>query len=110
MSDEIYGAPARGWFTAGVAGESMLPTLRPGDLLVVRADRRIDAYAPGMLALVHFEARPGRIMVKRVQYRRDHGLWVRGDGRASDASESFGLAQPLGRVLARLWPRPRVFR
>lgn len=111
MSDEVYGAPARGWFVADVAGESMRPTLRPGDLLIVRATRDPGAYRRGQVALVHFDARPGRVMVKRVITSHPGGLWVRGDNpAASDASEKFGLAQPLGRVVARLWPRPAVLR
>lgn len=89
----------------------MVPTLRSGELLLVRAQRRCSAYAPEQLALVHFDARPGRIMVKRVQAVHPGGLWVAGDNvGASDASESFGLAHPLGRVLARIWPRPRLLR
>lgn len=111
MSDEVYGAPPRGWFIADVAGASMLPTLRAGDLLVVRAGRDPMAYRRGQLALVHFDARPGRVMVKRVQEARPGGLWVAGDNpSASDASEKFGLAHPLGRVAARLWPRPKLCR
>lgn len=109
MSSECFGAPATGWFTADVAGPSMLPGLRPSDLLLVRAQRRAAAYAVGQLALVHFDARPGRIMVKRVREVHPAGLWVTGDNSAaSDASERFGLAQPLGRVIARIWPKPRL--
>lgn len=111
VSDEVYGAPARGWFIADVAGASMLPTLRAGDLLVVRVQRAPAAYRRGQLALVHFEARPGLVMVKRVHEARPGGLWVAGDNlSASDASEKFGLAHPLGRVVARLWPRPSLLR
>lgn len=85
----------------------MLPTLHDGDLLLVRACRRTEGFRPGDLALVHFLARPGRIMVKRVVEVRPHGLWVRGDNSAeSDASEKYGLSEPLGRVVGRLWPRP----
>lgn len=111
VSDELAAVPSSGWYTAEVAGESMVPTLRPGDLLVVRAQRRVSGYAVGQLALVHFEARPGRVMVKRVRQVHPDGLWVTGDNPGgSDASERFGLAQPLGRVVGRVWPRPGLLR
>lgn len=89
----------------------MDPTLRSGDLLLVRGERSSGAYRAGDVALVHFLARPGMIMVKRVTAHRPDGLWVLGDNpAASDASPSYGVADPLGLVVARIWPRPALRR
>jgi nickel-type superoxide dismutase maturation protease len=91
-----------------VAGTSMLPTLRPGDFLLVRRGGRL---RPGDLAVLARPDRPGLLVVKRVAEVRPDGLWVHGDNpAASDDSRTFGVVpRPLvhGRVLLRYWPPRR---
>jgi nickel-type superoxide dismutase maturation protease len=93
-----------------VDGESMTPTLRPGDLLAVRAMRRTEPYV-GQLIVV----RRGEIeVVKRVSAVFDgHGLardeiWLTGDNAAASTdSRTLGPAartDVIGVVRARYAP------
>jgi nickel-type superoxide dismutase maturation protease len=91
-----------------VEGTSMLPTLAPGDrLLVVRA-RRLRV---GDLVAVDDPGRPGRLLVKRVAGDHRGHLELRGDNPvASIDSRTFGPVPPSavrGRVVRRYWPPER---
>ena len=89
-----------------VRGPSMSPTLSDGDIVLVglRARPR-----PGAVALVQWPQRPGQLSVKRVVGRHGDGWWVLGDNPdGSTDSRQLGTAQPIGLVLARLWPTPRT--
>lgn len=93
---------------AGVAGDSMTPTLYPGDfLLVVRTDRIV----PGDVVMAERPDRPGLLVVKRALAREAKGWWVEGDNPpCSDDSRIFGHVPDdhvLGRVLLRYWPPRR---
>jgi Peptidase S24-like len=95
---------------ARVHGGSMLPTLRPGDRLLVRYDGRPRA---GSLVLVRFPGRP--LAVKRLLRREPGGgWWVERDNPAEGVdSWSLGaVADPdlVAVVVCRLWPRPGRFR
>ena len=86
-----------GWFPVRVEGTSMLPTLRPGDFLAVRALR---AGEPGRGQLV--VVRLGELeIVKRViaapgeHALRANELWVEGDNAA--ASTDSRAAGPITR-------------
>jgi nickel-type superoxide dismutase maturation protease len=91
---------------ADVAGRSMLPTLRPGDVVVVRWRARVSA---GDVVVVRRPDRPGLNVVKRAARREAGGWWVLGDNPAeSDDSRVFGVvpdAAVVARVLARPWPQ-----
>ena len=103
------GAPplVSAWALARVAGPSMSPTVRHGDRLLVRRVRRSDAVAPGDVVLARFPTRPGLLVVKRVRRAVPGGHWVEGDNTfVTDDSRAFGPAVVVGRVVARLWPRP----
>ncbi|HSF26428.1 MAG TPA: nickel-type superoxide dismutase maturation protease [Actinomycetes bacterium] len=95
-----------------VAGASMLPTLHPGDWLVVRWGAHV---RPGDVVVARRPDRPGLLLVKRVVRREPGGWWLVGDNPgASDDSRLFGPVADdlvLGRVLGRYWPlgRRRVF-
>jgi nickel-type superoxide dismutase maturation protease len=94
------------WAVARVTGPSMSPTVRSGDRLLVRrvaaADVRI-----GDVVLARFPTRPDLLVVKRVRRAVDGGHWVEGDNPfVTDDSRAFGPAVVVGRVVARLWPRP----
>lgn len=85
-----------------VEGPSMLPTLHPGDCLLVRRPRRVRA---GALVVARFPARPDLLVVKRA-VRPDGDLWwVEGDNPAvTDDSRRYGPAEVVAVVLLRYWP------
>jgi nickel-type superoxide dismutase maturation protease len=104
---------ASGWATGRlrrveVVGESMRPTLEPGDRLFLARTRRVRA---GDLVAVRDPRHPGRTVVKRVAAVSPAGLTVLGDNPpASTDSRSFGTvaAHALrGRVVYRYHPAPR---
>jgi len=87
-----------------VEGPSMLPTLRPGDCLVVLAGARV---RPGHVVVARFPARPDLLVVKRVVRQVDGGWWVESDHPSvTDDSRRYGPAEVLSRVVLRYWPLP----
>ena len=95
-------------FAVLVTGPSMAPTLRHGDALLVRRGGR--AIRAGDLVVAVFRARPELVVVKRAVRATDGGWWVRGDNElVTDDSRAYGVADVLGRVLFRYWPRLRWF-
>ncbi len=99
---------SRGLSRVQVEGDSMLPTLVPGDRLVVVRRRRP---RPGDLVTVPDPRRPRRVMVKRVTEVTPEGVVVRGDNpHASTDSRLFGpVPAPSirGRVVYRYFPEHR---
>ena len=91
-----------------VAGESMRPTLHPGDRLVVVRGRRA---RPGDLVTVPDPRSPQRVVVKRVASLSGATVVVRGDNPdASTDSRTFGpvpAASIGGRVVYRYFPERR---
>lgn len=95
------------WVLARVSGPSMSPTVRHGDRLLVRRVIRGDRVRSGDVVLARFPARPDLLVVKRVVHPLPGGHWVQGDNPlVTDDSRAFGPAVVVGRVVARLWPRP----
>src|SRR4051795_4605183 len=95
------------WVLARVTGPSMSPTVRHGDRLLVRRVRRPDDVRIGDVVLARFPARPDLLVVKRVRRAVPGGHWVEGDNPlVADDSRAFGAAVVVGRVVARVWPRP----
>ena len=104
-----------GWLAARlfrrleVVGDSMRPTLEPGDRLVLRAGHR--RLVPGDLVALPDPRRPSRIVVKRVAAVESGGMRVLGDNAgASTDSRLFGPVAPeqvLGRVVYRYHPPHR---
>nr|WP_245927112.1 S24 family peptidase [Nocardioides silvaticus] len=94
-----------GW--ALVRGDSMRPTLAPGDRLLVRHGARPRA---GRVVVARFA--DGTVAVKRAADRRDDGWWVLSDNPAAGVDSRHRGAVPdgdvLAVVLARAWPRPRL--
>ena len=101
-------SPRRALFAVLVTGPSMAPTLRHGDALLVRRGGR--AVRPGDVVIATFRMRPDLLVVKRAVRPQDGGWWVRGDNDLiADDSRAYGVAEVLGRVVLRYWPRPRWF-
>jgi nickel-type superoxide dismutase maturation protease len=84
----------------------MLPTLRPGDRLLVA---RIGRPRPDDLVVFRDPRVPSRLLCKRVVSTDVNHIVVRGDNpEASTDSRVFGpvpLEWVVGRVLRRYWPR-----
>ena len=92
-------------FAVLVRGPSMSPTLRAGDALLVRRGGR--APRPGDVVVARFRSRPELLVVKRTVREVAGGWEVRGDNAlVTDDSRAFGVADVVGRVVARYWPRP----
>ena len=82
----------------------MAPTLRDHDVVLVRVRRSAHA---GEVVLVRWPARPGQLAVKRAVRRRGDGWHAEGDNAAgSTDSRELGVAEVVGVVRYRLWPRP----
>jgi Peptidase S24-like len=97
---------------ARVHGDSMRPTLAPGDRLLVRYGAPV---RPGRLVLTRFA--DGTLAVKRAAERRTTrrggaAWWVLSDDPAVGVDSRHRGPVPsddvLAVVLARLWPRPRL--
>ncbi len=92
---------------ARVTGPSMAPTVRSGDRLLVRRVSDPATVVPGDVVLARFPSRPDLLVVKRVRRAVPGGHWVEGDNAlVTDDSRAFGTAVVVGRVVARIWPRP----
>ncbi len=87
----------------------MVPTLRHGDMLLVRAGGR--AVRPGDVVVARFHARPGLLVVKRAVRPQGEGWWIEGDNEfATDDSRTYGVAEIVGRVVLCYWPHPRLIK
>ena len=90
-------------FAVLVRGPSMAPVLRSGDALLVRRGARVRA---GDLVVARFRARPELLVVKRAVRAQDGGWWIQGDNTlVEDDSRRYGVADVIGRVLIRYYPR-----
>ena len=91
-----------------VTGNSMRPTLEPGDRLVVRRRGRV---RPGDLVVVPDPREPARLIVKRAVAVSPAAVTLRGDNpSASTDSLAFGPVAPetvRGRVVYRYHPPHR---
>jgi nickel-type superoxide dismutase maturation protease len=91
-------------FAVLVQGPSMAPTLRTGDALVVRRTQRV---RKGDVVVARFRSQPGLLVVKRAVRAQDGGWWVQGDNEfVTDDSRAYGVADVIGRVAFRYWPKP----
>jgi phage repressor protein C with HTH and peptisase S24 domain len=90
------------WQRVEVSGPSMAPTLRHGDVLVVRYGARV---RPGDVVLARFRTLPERLVLKRAVRPTDGGWWLASDNRfAGGDSDSHGVAEVLARVTWRVRP------
>lgn len=93
----------------GVTGDSMRPTLEPGDRVLAVRVRRARA---GDLVVVRDPRRPERLLVKRAAVAGPDGVEVLGDNPpASTDSRVFGPVPAVwGRALYRYAPAARAGR
>lgn len=83
----------------------MVPALRSGDALVVRRGGR--PVRAGDIVVARFRSRPGLLVVKRAVRPQDGGWWIQGDNDLiRDDSRAYGVADVIGRVLIRYYPKP----
>jgi len=91
-----------------VNGVSMLPTLAPGDRLLIARKPRI---LPGDVVALRDPRDDGHLIVKRVASVQGDTLMVKGDNRAASTdSREFGpvsRADVVGSVVRRYGPRDR---
>jgi phage repressor protein C with HTH and peptisase S24 domain len=82
----------------------MVPTLRSGDALLVRRGARVRS---GDIVVARFRTRPDLLVVKRAVRPQDGGWWIQGDNTLiEDDSRRYGVADVIGRVLIRYYPKP----
>jgi len=82
----------------------MVPTLHSGDALLVRRGARV---REGDVVVARFRARPDLLVVKRAIREEGGGWWIQGDNSLiEDDSRRYGVADVIGRVLIRYYPRP----
>jgi phage repressor protein C with HTH and peptisase S24 domain len=87
----------------------MVPALRHGDAVLVRRGGR--PVRPGDVVVVRFRSRPELLAVKRAVRPQDGGWWVRGDNEfVTDDSRAYGVADVVGRVVLRYWPKFTLLR
>jgi phage repressor protein C with HTH and peptisase S24 domain len=78
------------WQLVRVDGPSMTPTLRPGDVLLVRHGATV---RPGSVVLATFRSRPALAVVKRAVRPDGTGWWLSSDNsRAGSDSRDLGVA------------------
>jgi hypothetical protein len=89
-----------GWQRVRVVGPSMTPTLRDGDLLLVRTGSPVRA---GDVVLAMFASLPDRYVVKRAAYPQGDGWWLTSDNSfAAGDSSVHGIGLVHGRAVLRL--------
>ena len=92
------------WQLVLVQGPSMVPTLRSGDALVVRRGAKVRT---GDIVVARFRTRPDLLVVKRAVRPQDGGWWIQGDNPLiTDDSRAYGVADVIGRVVIRYYPKP----
>lgn len=88
------------WQTVRVSGPSMVPTLRDGDVVVVRHGTPV---RPGHVVLARYRSMPDRFVLKRAVREVDGGWWLSSDNAAAGGdSAAHGVADVLARVTLRL--------
>lgn len=88
------------WQFVRVSGPSMVPTLKDGDLLLVRVGA---AAEPGDVVVARFRSMPDRLVVKRVRRLTDDGgvELVSDNSFAGGDSATHGIADVFARVVLR---------
>ncbi len=84
------------WQRIRVEGQSMTPTLLPGDLLLVRHRAPV---VNGAMVLATFRSRPDLLVIKRAVREQDGGwILISDNPRAGSDSRQYGVADVHARV------------
>jgi nickel-type superoxide dismutase maturation protease len=109
------------WRAVAVTGESMLPTLRPGDWLLVRLGASV---AVGDVVVARHPYEADVLTVKRIAFREGEGeggaggggWWLESDNQKAPGRQDswdWGAVPDdliVGRVALRYWPVTKVSR
>ncbi|MEO8888030.1 MAG: S24 family peptidase [Jatrophihabitantaceae bacterium] len=95
------------WQRVRVSGPSMVPTLRDGDVVLVRHGATV---RPGDVVLARFRTMPDRFVIKRAVRPDGDGWWLASDNAAAAGDSAVhGVADVLARARwrrrGRSWPR-----
>lgn len=97
-----------GYRMAVVSGLSMIPTLAPGERLLVRTD------GPIVIGDIVVFERESRFDIKRILRIEADGIFVQGDNDlVSTDSRTYGVIpheEVIGVATYRLWPKPGQIR
>jgi phage repressor protein C with HTH and peptisase S24 domain len=89
-----------------VAGPSMVPTLRSGDVVLVSCSADV---RPGDIVVARYRSMPGVLVVKRAACRRAGGWELASDNPSAGGDSSVhGVADVMGRAVLRWRRRGRV--
>lgn len=92
---------------AEVHGPSMVPTLQPGDRLLLQYGARV---RPGAVIVLRHPFQQDLLVVKRAVELRQGGWWVLGDNPYAGGDSTDYGAVPEELVLGRVWFRYRPLR
>jgi len=101
------------WRAVAVTGESMLPTLKPGDWLLVRLGTSV---AAGDVVVARHPYEADVLTVKRAGFRQDGGWWLESDNQKAPGRQDswdWGAVPDdliVGRVALRYWPVTKISR
>lgn len=86
----------------------MVPTLRDGDVVVMRLNGPVEV---GDVVVARYRAMADRLVVKRAVRPVDGGWWLASDNAAAGGDSAVhGVADVSGRVVVRLRGRSQVHR
>ena len=84
-----------------VQGDSMAPTFRDGDHILVKMFSSVELDLPLLsVVLIEREAQPGIFYVKRIQKAHSGAYWVEGDNRDPEIQERMSDSRTWGYVQA----------
>lgn len=84
---------------ARVSGNSMEPTFKDGDVLLVRIFKQTPVDIPLLtVVLIEREVQPGIFYIKRIQKSHGDAYWVEGDNRDPDIQERMSDSKSWGYI------------
>ena len=99
----IFGAlgASRSFKLVKVAGPSMMPTFRDGDVLLVRWFSQVESELPlGAVVVIERDEMPGVFVIKRIQKSHGGRYWVEGDNKDPDSQSLMNDSRKWGYLAA----------